>query len=122
MTRKIIIPMRATPEERTLFHDMARANGHHNLSDWFRRMAYSTTLGRNDNINIGKNDNSCIEQELQELRRQLQAVGNNLNQIAFRLNAGDSVDPGPVLADVQSVISDIQVVIKCLRPRTYRRR
>lgn len=114
MTRNIIIPMRATPEERDQFHDLARANGHKNLSDWLRRMAYSATLGTGGS--------ASLEQELQETRRQLQAVGNNLNQIAHRLNAGATVDPGPVLADVQSAISDIQAVINSVRPRSYRGR
>ncbi|WP_342627828.1 plasmid mobilization relaxosome protein MobC [Nguyenibacter vanlangensis] len=58
-------------------------------TSWLRALAADASAGTRHP--------AALADELRLLRRELFACGNNLNQIAHRLNSGDHADPAPAL-------------------------
>ena len=91
--------IRVKPEERERLKTTAGAG---RLSVWCRKVLLNELAG-----------GASIAEELLALRRELSAIGNNLNQIARRLNTKEQVD----IAALPLVIDDIKARIN----RTLRR-
>jgi len=85
--------VRVRPEERERLKTRAGAR---RLSAWCRRVLLNELAG-----------GISIAEELLALRRELSAIGNNLNQIARRLNTGEQVE----ITALPRVIDDIKARI-----------
>lgn len=57
-----------------------------------------------------------VASALTSLSRQLSAIGNNLNQIARALNAGNHAPVSQVLRDIQAANSETRALLRNLRP------
>ncbi|MCP1270625.1 MobC family plasmid mobilization relaxosome protein [Acetobacter cerevisiae] len=107
--RKETIHIRIDDAEKHDLMRFAKATGHGNLSTWTRYlMSESVALGR---------DGTALLSELTQLRREINGIGNNLNQIAKLLHSGKSADAD--FSDVHRVSSELQRVIKRIRPIRY---
>ena len=91
--------IRVTPEERERLKTTA---GTRRLSVWCRRVLLSELAG-----------GTSIAEELLALRQELSAIGNNLNQIAKRLNTGEQVEIASKLPE----LDDLKARINCVLGR-----
>jgi len=93
--------IRVKPEER---ERLKRNAGAQRLSIWCRRVLLNELAG-----------GLSIAEELLALRRELSAIGNNLNQIARRRNAGEQVDVTALPADIDALKARINRVLRRVR-------
>ncbi|WP_215767486.1 plasmid mobilization relaxosome protein MobC [Gluconobacter cerinus] len=93
--------IRISPEEQ---ERLKRIAGPRRLSVWCRRVLLNDLAG-----------GASIAEELLALRRELSAIGNNLNQIARRLNTGEQVDIAGLPADIDTLKARINRVLRRAR-------
>ncbi|GBR17367.1 MobC family plasmid mobilization relaxosome protein [Gluconobacter frateurii] len=93
--------IRVKPEERERLKTTAGAR---RLSVWCRKVLLNELAG-----------GAAIAEELLALRRELSAIGNNLNQIARRLNTGEQVDIAALPADIDTLKARINRVLRRVR-------
>lgn len=93
--------IRVRPEER---EKLKRNAGTRRLSVWCRKVLLNELAG-----------GASIAEELLALRRELSAIGNNLNQIARRLNKGEQVDIAALPADIDTLKVRINRVLRRVR-------
>ncbi|MBS1018114.1 MobC family plasmid mobilization relaxosome protein [Gluconobacter cerinus] len=93
--------IRVRPEERERLKTTAGAR---RLSVWCRKVLLNELAG-----------GASIAEELLALRRELSAIGNNLNQIARRLNTGEQVDIAALPADIDTLKARINRVLRRVR-------
>ncbi|GAN91137.1 hypothetical protein Gbfr_024_031 [Gluconobacter frateurii M-2] len=93
--------IRVKPEERERLKTTAGAG---RLSVWCRKVLLNELAG-----------GASIAEELLALRRELSAIGNNLNQIARRLNTGEQVDIAALPADIDTLKARINRVLRRVR-------
>lgn len=93
--------IRMKPEERERLKTTA---GPRSLSVWCRKVLLNELAG-----------GASIAEELLALRRELSAIGNNLNQIARRLNTGEQVDIAALPADIDTLKARINRVLRRVR-------
>ena len=93
--------IRVKPEER---ERLKTAAGTRRLSVWCRKVLLNELAG-----------GASIAEELLALRRELSAIGNNLNQIARRLNTGEQVDIAALPADIDTLKARINRALRRVR-------
>ena len=75
------LSVRASREELTLWNATAREFGHRTVAGFFRSMMTASPMLQGNKVRL--------MDELKEVRLELSRIGNNVNQIAHRLNGGD---------------------------------
>ncbi|GEM15771.1 plasmid mobilization relaxosome protein MobC [Gluconobacter oxydans] len=79
--------------------ERAAANADMNRTSWLRSLAADAAAGtRHPGI---------LADEIRALRRELSACGNNLNQIAHRLNSGSRADPEAALDRLGNLMGEV---------------
>lgn len=87
INRSRLVGLRFTPEEYRLLHDKYKATTCRQLSEYIRRKLFDkkiTVFSRNKSMDD-------FMTELIVLRKELGAIGNNLNQSVKRLNAYQAI-------------------------------
>ncbi len=92
--RNINIGFRVTEEEQALIHQRMEEVGIHNLRAYLLKMALNGYI-----IHIDLKD-------VLECSRLLRIVGNNVNQVAKRVNAGGNIYAADI-SDIQTRLDDI---------------
>lgn len=93
--RSVVMKVRLTPEEAARWKTAAAVDGQ-SVADWVRKR-----VG-------GAAQRKAGRRESGELIRQLAALGNNLNQIARRLNRGErALTQLAELANIRSALSSL---------------
>ncbi|MDR6183260.1 plasmid mobilization relaxosome protein MobC [Asaia bogorensis] len=95
------VHIRISPEEQ---ERLKRIAGPRRLSVWCRRVLLSELAG-----------GTSIAEELLALRQELSAIGNNLNQIAKRLNTGEQVEIASKLPELDDLKARINRVLGRVR-------
>lgn len=93
--------IRVRPDEQAR---IKRKAGTRRVSDWCRRVLLNEMAGGN-----------LIAEELLALRQELSAIGNNLNQIARRLNGGEQVHVSSLPKDIDDLKARINRVLGRVR-------
>ncbi|NVN03384.1 MULTISPECIES: plasmid mobilization protein [Asaia] len=93
--------IRVRPDEQAR---IKRKAGTRRVSDWCRRVLLNEMAG-----------GSLIAEELLALRQELSAIGNNLNQIAKRLNTGEQVEIASKLPELDDLKARINRVLGRVR-------
>ncbi|MDR6182945.1 plasmid mobilization protein [Asaia bogorensis] len=93
--------IRVRPDEQARIKRKAGTRG---VSDWCRRVLLNEMAG-----------GSLIAEELVALRQELSAIGNNLNQIARRLNSGEQVYVSSLPKDIDDLKARINRVLGKVR-------
>ena len=110
-TRESAIKIRASNAESARWHETAKAHGL-TLSAWLRGLA--------DEAVACDGNGRELATALVELRTEIgRGVGNNLNQLAHRANAGLAVDADALdsaLRDVQAMRQRVQSALRSVRP------
>lgn len=79
--------------------ERAAANADMNRTSWLRSLAADASAGTR---HPGQ-----LADEIRSLRRELSACGNNLNQIAHKLNSGGHADPSAALDRLGGLMSEV---------------
>lgn len=110
-SRQTAIKVRASLDESARWHDTAKAHGL-TLSAWMRGLA--------DEAVACDGNGRELATALVELRTEIgRGVGNNLNQLAHRSNAGLSIHGEALdsaLRDVQAMRAKVQRALLAVRP------
>tara|TARA_R110001599_G_scaffold78184_6_gene212705 strand:+ start:4079 stop:4444 length:366 start_codon:yes stop_codon:yes gene_type:complete len=121
MTRKTKgLHIRLTEQQRLAWHAAA---GHWKLSRWIRALADEAVLAAANSDNVPTDRLAAFEDirgDLADLRQQVQRLGNNVNQIAARVNGSDFVDSAEIDAAgdaVRRLVGDINSVLGTFRGR-----
>lgn len=93
--------IRVRPDEQAR---IKRKTGTGRVSDWCRRVLLNEMAG-----------GSLIAEELLALRQELSAIGNNVNQIARRLNSGEQVPASSLPQDIDDLKARINRVLGRVR-------
>jgi len=93
--------IRVRPDEQAR---IKRKAGTRRVSDWCRRVLLNEMAG-----------GSLIAEELLALRQELSALGNNVNQIARRLNTGEQVSVSSLPQDIDDLKSRINYMLGRVR-------
>ncbi|MCW4589457.1 MobC family plasmid mobilization relaxosome protein [Gluconacetobacter entanii] len=110
--RKETIHIRITDDEKRELMTFAKASNHKNLSTWTRHIM-------TESMALGKHGTDLIH-ELENLRREVNSIGNNVNQIAKKLNQGETVDAD--LSEIKNINKDIRKILKQIRPTRHKPR
>jgi len=90
--------IRASQADLTAWEQAASA-ADMNRTTWLRSLASDAAAGtRHPGI---------LADEIRSLRRELSACGNNLNQIAHKMNAGGRADPGAALDQLGGLMGQV---------------
>ncbi|MBF0870487.1 plasmid mobilization protein [Gluconobacter japonicus] len=95
------VHIRISPEEQ---ERLKRNAGPRRLSVWCRRVLLNELAG-----------GISIAQELLALRQELSAIGNNLNQIARRLNTGEQVEIASKIPELDDIKARINRALRRVR-------
>ncbi|KXV09777.1 hypothetical protein AD931_02620 [Gluconobacter oxydans] len=90
--------VRASRADLAAWEQAAHAAGT-NRTAWLRALAADASAGTR---HPGQ-----LADEIRSLRRELSACGNNLNQIAHRLNGGGHADPSAALDRLGNLMSEV---------------
>ncbi|MBF0851460.1 plasmid mobilization relaxosome protein MobC [Gluconobacter sp. R75690] len=93
--------IRVKPEERERLKTTA---GTRRLSVWCRKVLLNELAG-----------GASIAEELLALRRELSAIGNNLNQIARRRNTGEQVEIASRIPELDDIKARINRALRRVR-------
>jgi Bacterial mobilisation protein (MobC) len=92
--RTAALRVQLTPDERGTLEKAAETNGAPNLSSYARELLFRRYAAAAAVAETRRNP------EAKELARELRAIGNNLNQVAFQLNATGTLRDWSELRDV----------------------
>jgi len=95
------VHIRISPEEQ---ERLKRNAGPRRLSAWCRKVLLNELAG-----------GASIAEELLGLRRELSAIGNNLNQIARRLNTGEQVEITSRIPELDDIKARINRALRRVR-------
>ena len=98
-----MIHIRVSDEEHKDIHDFAKRKKM-KVSGFARAVLLNEKAG-----------GSLISDELLLLRRELSAIGNNLNQIAKRSNSGESVEISGILKTISDTQNNINKKLRLFR-------
>lgn len=104
------LKFRCTRAEREQFEKARNDAGFPSLTGWLRAIAYERMACENP---------ESLSKELHNMRLELARIGNNLNQIAKRINSGESADVTECLYDVRQIIKQASASIGAVTPSKY---
>lgn len=116
MIKNTDIHIRLSSDEKQILKDYANKTGHKHISLLFKYVV-------NQNIALGKNGFELIE-NLTSLRKEINSIGNNLNQIAKKLNSDNSEysEISEELKEIKIINNRLNKHIKQIRPVRYSKR
>ncbi|GBR68479.1 hypothetical protein AA0312_0933 [Acetobacter tropicalis NRIC 0312] len=102
------LSVRASRDELQSWNSSARQAGYKTLANYFRSLMNSEPMLSRDKISLLT--------ELKSTREEVSRVGNNLNQIAHRLNGGQGYnDANDNMKQCLKILSDIDSMIATIR-------
>lgn len=101
------LSIRANREELEAWKQTGREAGFHNLASYFRSLMSSRYF-----VNDEKKH---LLAELNEATNQVARCGNNLNQIAYHLNAGGHEDASRAVSECRDIIKTMKRIIMDIR-------
>ena len=101
--RKVHLNFYVNPDEEFMIREKA-ASCHKNLSDYLRMISIKGAIYE---VNFHELDE--FSKQLSQLRFEFNRIGNNINQVAKKVNLIDEVD----VEVLQDEMSDIQKTIVC---------
>ena len=112
MIKNTDLHIRLSTEEKQILKDYAQKTGHNHISLFFKFIT-------NEYISLGKTGFELIE-NLTDLRREINSIGNNLNQITKRINStSEYKDISEELREIKLLNNKINKHIKQIRPVRY---
>ena len=105
------IHVRITDIEKQKLLKFAEKSPHKNLSNFFRFIC-------SEYLHLGKNGTDLLN-EIILLRREISSIGNNLNQIAKKINQGNNVALDDELKEINSINLKLSNLINKIRPIRY---
>lgn len=112
MIKNTDIHIRLSSEEKQILKDYSEKSGHHHISLFFKFIT-------NEYISLGKTGFELIE-NLTDLRKEINSIGNNLNQISKRINStSEYEDISEELKKIKLMNNKINKYIKQIRPLRY---
>lgn len=97
--------------EKQELHEFAKKTPHKNLSAFFRFIC-------NEYRALGKSGTDLLN-EIIILRREISSIGNNLNQIAKKINQGQNEDFANELKEINALNKKLSSLISKIRPVRY---
>ena len=97
--------------EKQELHEFAKKSPHKNLSTFFRFVC-------NEYRSLGKSGTDLLN-EIIILRREISAIGNNLNQIAKKINQGNQVCFDDELKEINALNKKLNSLLSKIRPVRY---
>lgn len=94
--KKVLITMKVTPEERELFKQKADEAGL-TLTDFIKSLVLEKKVKYQKVVKVDD-----------RLLRELNAWGNNLNQIARKINQDEKIDILPLLLEIKENLDEIK--------------
>lgn len=107
------IHVRITDIEKQELQNFAQKSSHKNLSTFFRFVC-------NEYRSLGKNGTDLLN-EIIKIRREISSIGNNLNQIAKKINQGNQVCFDDELKEINSLNKKLSSLLSKIRPVRYAR-
>ncbi|WP_149026413.1 MobC family plasmid mobilization relaxosome protein [Acetobacter aceti] len=102
------LSVRSSRDELQRWNSSARSAGYKTLANYFRSLMNSAPMLQADKISLLT--------ELKTTREEVSRIGNNLNQIAHRLNSGQSFnDTQNNMKQCLKILSDIDSIIATIR-------
>lgn len=108
------IHIRITDIEKDELINFAKKSQHKNLSNFFRFIC-------NEYRALGKSGTDLLN-EIIILRRELSAIGNNLNQIAKKINQNNNVSFDNELKEINHLNKKLTSLLSKIRPVRYSRK
>ena len=105
------IHIRITEIEKQELQNFAQKSSHKNLSTFFRFIC-------NEYRALGKNGTDLLN-EIILLRREISAIGNNLNQIAKKINQNNNVAFDDELKEINHLTKKLNSLLSKIRPVRY---
>ena len=105
------IHIRITEIEKQELQNFAQKSSHKNLSTFFRFIC-------NEYRALGKSGTDLLN-EIILLRREISAIGNNLNQIAKKINQNQNADFANELKEINALNKKLSSLISKIRPVRY---
>lgn len=112
MIKNTDIHIRLSSEEKQILKDYSEKSGHHHISLFFKFIT-------NEYISLGKTGFELIE-NLTDLRREINSIGNNLNQISKKINStSEYEDISNELREIKLINNKLNKHLKQIRPLRY---
>lgn len=112
MIKNTDIHIRLSSNEKNRLKDYVEKTGHNHISLFFKFIT-------NEYMSLNKSGFELIE-NLTSLRREINSIGNNLNQISKRINSSDEYeDISNELREIKLINNKLNKHLKQIRPIRY---
>lgn len=102
------LSVRASKQELTRWNDTAKSCGYKTLANYFRSLMNSAPMLQDDKISLLT--------ELKNTREEVSRIGNNINQIARKLNSGENYnDANDNMKKCLQILSRIDEMIATIK-------